>query len=117
MKPFRKLSRLNPLREVDPVEMMRRLGVEPRRSATERALPPAAGFGVGFIVGMGVGVLLAPKAGKELRDDLRAAIANWGKTEEKEPEQVREQASETETTGQTGPLTDEPTDVPHRAQA
>ena len=28
-------------------------------------------FGIGLLVGAGLGMLLAPKAGRELRDDLR----------------------------------------------
>ena len=30
-----------------------------------------ATFGIGLLVGAGIGMLMAPKAGRELRDDLR----------------------------------------------
>ena len=37
-------------------------------------------FGVGLLVGAGLGLLLAPKAGRELRDDLRDASAAFRRT-------------------------------------
>ena len=45
-------------------------GLASRRSTTERLLAAAGCFGVGLLVGAGVALLLAPKSGKGLREDL-----------------------------------------------
>lgn len=52
-------KQLRDLPEVDPDELLELIGLEQRRSTAERAVPTAAIFGVGLLVGVGVGLFLA----------------------------------------------------------
>ena len=47
-----------------------RLGYQPQTSSAYTVFTGLGLIGLGLAVGAGVGVLLAPKAGSELRDDL-----------------------------------------------
>jgi len=47
--------------------------------ARSRVLKALGTFGIGLVVGAGVALLLAPKAGSELRQDLRAKLRRDGK--------------------------------------
>jgi hypothetical protein len=62
---------LKNLKDIDKDELLRKIGLETKRSTGETLLSVLAIFGVGLVVGAGVGMLLAPKAGRELREDLR----------------------------------------------
>ena len=52
------------------------IGLQPRRSAADYILPALGLFSVGVLVGAGLGLLLAPKRGQELRGDLRHGFSN-----------------------------------------
>ncbi len=47
------------------------IGLEERRSAGDKVLPGLALFGAGLLVGVGLGLMLAPKPGSALRDDVK----------------------------------------------
>jgi gas vesicle protein len=51
-------------------DILHALGLEARRSSADMVLPAAALFGAGILVGAGLGLLFAPKAGNELRGDI-----------------------------------------------
>lgn len=55
-------------------DILKSLGLEVRRSSTDFVLPALGVFGAGLIVGAGIGLLLAPKAGADLRSDIREQI-------------------------------------------
>jgi hypothetical protein len=55
------------------------LGLEARRSHSNRLLTTLGTFGIGLLVGAGVGLLLAPKTGTALRQELRAKLRRDGK--------------------------------------
>mgnify|MGYP001572008309 FL=1 len=59
------------LPEVDKDDIIEMVGLESRRSSAERMVPALALFGAGVLLGVGLGLMLAPKPGRELRDDLR----------------------------------------------
>ena len=59
------------LPDIDKDELLDLVGLESRRSAGERMVPALALFGAGVLLGVGLGMMLAPKPGRELRDDLR----------------------------------------------
>lgn len=59
------------LPEVDKDDILEMVGLESRRSSAERMMPSLALFGAGILLGVGLGLMLAPKPGRELRDDLR----------------------------------------------
>jgi len=62
------------LRDLDKDDVLAMLGLETKRSTGAVVLGTLATFGVGILVGAGVGLLLAPKAGRELRDDIRERL-------------------------------------------
>lgn len=51
-----------------------RLGLQTKSSDSGRMLGALGIFGVGLLVGAGVALLLAPKPGRELRQELRAKV-------------------------------------------
>jgi gas vesicle protein len=62
---------LKDLRNLDKEDVLGLLGLE-QKSSTGAWLAGALGtFGVGLLVGAGIGLMLAPKPGRELREDLR----------------------------------------------
>lgn len=64
------------LKKMDKHDLLNLIGLETRREASEWILPTLGAFTVGLLVGAGVGLLLAPKPGSELRDDLKNRLHN-----------------------------------------
>jgi hypothetical protein len=54
------------------------IGLQPRRTATDYLLPVVGIFGVGLLVGAGLGLMLAPKRGSELRGDIGRRVRSVG---------------------------------------
>lgn len=52
-------------------DILKSIGLEVRRTPTDYVLPALGVFGAGLLVGAGIGILLAPKSGNELRSDIR----------------------------------------------
>jgi hypothetical protein len=61
---------LNDLRSMDRDDLLRMVGLETRRSAADYLMPALGLFGAGLVVGAGLGLLLAPKSGREIRGEL-----------------------------------------------
>jgi hypothetical protein len=61
---------LKDLKKLDRDDLLDLVGLQ-RASSTDWVAPALTALGVGLLVGVGVGLLLAPKAGAELRNDLR----------------------------------------------
>jgi gas vesicle protein len=62
---------LKDLKNMDKEDILGLLGLE-TKSSTGAWLAGALGtFGVGLLVGAGIGLMLAPKPGRELREDIR----------------------------------------------
>ncbi len=57
-------------------DILKVFGVEERRSAADYILPAVGMFSVGLLVGAGLGLMLAPKSGRELRQDLQNRLGN-----------------------------------------
>ncbi len=57
--------------DLDRERMLEMIGLERRRNAAQRVLPIVALFGVGIVVGVGVGMMVAPRTGRELRQELK----------------------------------------------
>jgi hypothetical protein len=67
-------SYLKALRNMDKDDVLNLVGLESKRTAADAVVPTLTAFSVGVLVGVGIGLLLAPKPGSELRDDLRAKL-------------------------------------------
>jgi hypothetical protein len=66
------------LPDVDKDDLLELIGVESRRSTGDKLATSLAIFGAGVLVGAGLGLLLAPKPGRELRTDLRHRLSREG---------------------------------------
>jgi gas vesicle protein len=66
-----KLKDLKDLRNLDKEDILEMMGLQSKTSTGAYLAGALGTFGVGLLVGAGLGLLLAPKAGRELRDDLR----------------------------------------------
>jgi hypothetical protein len=66
--------KLQDVRNLDKDDFLGLLGLESKHSFTSQFLGTLGTFGIGVLVGAGVALLLAPKAGSELRHDLRAKL-------------------------------------------
>jgi len=64
------MDTLRTLRNLDKDDVLGALGLQTRRSVAEYVLPVLGVFGAGLLVGVGVGMLAAPRSGRELRDEL-----------------------------------------------
>ncbi|MEQ1875869.1 MAG: YtxH domain-containing protein [Bdellovibrionia bacterium] len=61
---------LEELKAMGKDDLLKSIGLQEYRSAAWSAVPGAAFFGVGLLVGAGIGLLFAPRTGQELRDDI-----------------------------------------------
>lgn len=62
---------LKDLKNLDKDDLLGLLGLETKSSTGSWLAGALATFGVGVLVGAGIGLMLAPKPGRELREDLR----------------------------------------------
>jgi hypothetical protein len=61
---------LKDLKKLDRDDLLDLVGLQ-RASSNDWVAPALTALGVGLLVGVGVGLMLAPKPGSELRNDLR----------------------------------------------
>jgi gas vesicle protein len=66
--------KLQDLKDMDKDDFLGLLGLQSKRSFTTELLGGLGTFGIGLLVGAGVALLLAPKPGRELRQDIRSKI-------------------------------------------
>lgn len=69
-----RLKDLKNLRGYDKDDLLELIGLQTRQTAADWILPTIGAFSVGILVGAGIGLLLAPKPGRELREDLRSRL-------------------------------------------
>jgi len=81
------------LRSLDKDDVLELLGLETRRSSADALLPVLGAFSVGLLLGAGVGLLLAPKPGAELRGDLRTRLKDGQEALTKAADQARAEIS------------------------
>lgn len=66
------------LKNLEADDVLGLVGLQSRRGMVDVLLPSLGIFSVGLLVGAGVGLLLAPKSGQELREDLRSRLQGAG---------------------------------------
>jgi hypothetical protein len=76
---------LKDLKKLDRDDLLELVGLQ-RASSNDWVAPALTALGVGLLVGVGVGLLLAPKPGVELRQDLREKLRS---AQDSLPEQLR----------------------------
>ncbi|MBI5547077.1 MAG: YtxH domain-containing protein [Deltaproteobacteria bacterium] len=69
---------LSDIRNLSKDDLLDALGLQTRRTAMDVVLPGLGLFAAGLLVGAGLGLLLAPKSGTELRADLADRIGTAG---------------------------------------
>jgi gas vesicle protein len=62
--------KLSDIRDLSKDDILSASGLTSKPSATERFLGGLGFFGIGLLVGAGAALLLAPKSGEDLREDL-----------------------------------------------
>jgi len=73
------------LKKLDRDDLLELVGLQ-RASSNDWVAPALTALGVGLLVGVGVGLLLAPKPGAELRQDLRDRLRS---AQDSLPDQLR----------------------------
>lgn len=68
------------LKGMDKDDFLGLLGLETKRSTAENMVPALALFGVGILVGAGIGLLVAPRPGRELRGDIAQRLQSAPET-------------------------------------
>ena len=62
--------KISDLKDLNKDDILAALGLETKTGFTQRLLGTVGIFGAGLLVGAGVALMLAPKSGTELREDL-----------------------------------------------
>lgn len=68
------LKDLKSLKNYDKDDLLDLIGLQTRQTPADWILPTIGAFSVGVLVGAGIGLMLAPKPGRELREDLRTRL-------------------------------------------
>ena len=65
---------LKDLKNLDKDELLGMLGLESKQTTASWLAGTLTTFGIGMLVGAGVALMVAPKAGRELRGDIRQRL-------------------------------------------
>jgi hypothetical protein len=71
-------------------DILNSLGLQTIPERSDTVLPAMAIFGAGILVGAGLGMLFAPKPGRELRDDIRRNAGDLGENIKHRAEDLRQ---------------------------
>ena len=90
---------LSALSQIEKDDVLGRIGLRTEPSTAAAIGGTLASFGIGVLVGAGLGLLLAPKSGPSLREDLRERLR-------KAPEDLKSALSFSTPDSETPPLKD-----------
>jgi hypothetical protein len=65
---------LKTMKNLDKTDLLYALGLESKSSTVGRIAEALGTFGVGLLVGAGLGLILAPKSGRALRTDIHERL-------------------------------------------
>ncbi len=68
------------LSDMDKDDVLGLVGLQTRQTTADWLVPALSAFGVGVLVGVGVGLMIAQKPGAELRSDLRSRLSRGDQT-------------------------------------
>ena len=68
---------LSDVQDLTKEDILARLGLATRLSTSQRAFGVVAAFGVGILVGAGAALMMTPKSGAGLREDLGQRIRSF----------------------------------------
>lgn len=80
------------IRNMDRDDILRVIGLETRRTATDYVLPALGLFGAGILVGAGLGLIFAPKSGREIRGQLTDRMTEMRERAAAEKERLQGEA-------------------------
>jgi|tagenome__1003787_1003787.scaffolds.fasta_scaffold18854398_2 gas vesicle protein len=66
--------KLQDVKDLEKDDLLALLGLQTKMPESARLLGALSIFGVGLLVGAGAALLLAPKPGRQLRDDIRSKL-------------------------------------------
>jgi hypothetical protein len=69
--------KLSDIRDLSKEDILAALGLATKPSTSERLLGTLGVFGIGLLVGAGAALLLAPKSGEDLREELGDRIRKF----------------------------------------
>jgi hypothetical protein len=81
---------LEKMKNLDKDDFLNMLGLETKRNTVDYMVPALALFGVGVLVGTGIGLLVAPRPGRELREDLAQRLHNAPEAMARLPQRANE---------------------------
>ena len=67
------------IRDLSKDDILNAIGLETRKNASDFVMPALGIFGAGMLVGAGLGLLFAPKPGKEIRHDIGEKVTDFSK--------------------------------------
>jgi len=67
------------LKDFSKEDVLNAMGLASRKHAGDYVLPALGIFGAGMLVGAGLGLLFAPKPGREIRHDIGEKVNGLGK--------------------------------------
>jgi gas vesicle protein len=83
-------------------DVLSRMGLQRRTEAVDYILPSLGLFGVGIMVGAGLGLMFAPKRGAELRTDITRAAENMADKLRRKKDEALEELNEVDVFGNLG---------------
>ena len=75
-------------------DILNSLGLQYKSAPSDTVLPAIAIFSAGILLGAGLGLLFAPKPGRELRDDLRRNAGDLGDNLKHRAEDLKHKAED-----------------------
>ena len=94
LKDFAKLESFKDLAKLDKDDLLEVLGLETKKSTGDFLVPGLLVFGAGVAVGCGLGMLLAPRPGSELRGQIGEAFNRGLEQGKQRASQLKDQAKE-----------------------